>query len=118
MLQRGIAGKCGEYGDEVKLIISAILLFIGWQTYHVGFNNGLRSSAEYSSAMAEKEITFRSAEIARLNELLATYPTEQQCIPILNGKQIDEYTFCEELLTKEEIQEDESRYDHSWFSDP
>ena len=102
----------------MKLLIGAVLLLIGWQTYNVGYTNGLRSSAEYSSAIAEKEITHRSTEIARLNEMLAVFPTEQQCIPIMKGKQVDEYTFCEELLTLEKMQEDESRYDHSIFNDP
>jgi len=78
---------------------------VGWQLYHLGYKTGLKRSPEYARAISEKFNAAREAEVARLEALASSPPSFEQCYPIVHGSDLDEYQFCEELLSAQDERE-------------
>jgi hypothetical protein len=69
--------------------------------YQLGYKNGLRGSPEYAASLAQKAQLQNDETIMRLEAMLSVFPSKDQCVPIMADQQIDEYAFCEDLLSEQ-----------------
>ena len=85
------------------VVVSGCL--VGLVTYSLGYKQGLKGSPEYADALASKAAFEADARIARLEAMALAPPAFEECVPIVNLSDLDEYSFCEELLSDREIRE-------------
>ena len=71
-------------------------------SYQLGYKNGLKGSPEYADALEVQERLRSSEAMDRLVHLLAQPPSVEACVPVMAGQEIDEYSFCSNLLADQE----------------
>ena len=71
-------------------------------SYQLGYKNGLKGSPEYVAALEVQERLRSSEETERLVHLLAQPPSVAACVPVMAGQEIDEFSFCSDLLADQE----------------
>ena len=95
----------------MRLFALVCLVVINYLAYSLGYTRGLRASPEYCRLLIEKERFAKSKEVEELRSLAYTPPTKDECVPVMNGFEVDEYTFCEDLLGEQLMRDQEASQD-------
>jgi hypothetical protein len=95
----------------VRLLALVCLVVIGYLAYSVGYTRGLKASPEYSRLLIEKERFANSKEVEELRSRAYAAPTQEECVPVMSGVEVDEYTFCEDLLGERMMRDQEASQD-------
>lgn len=86
---------------------------VSWQLYNLGYTVGLKESPNYARAISEKFNIETQANIERLEALASSPPSFEQCFPIVQGSSLDEYQFCQELLSAQDARENSDASDET-----
>lgn len=95
----------------MRILLAALLLVVGYLAFSIGYTRGLRASPDYAAALRERTKFENSEELERLRNLAFSPPELDECVPIVKGAKVDEYEFCENLLSKRAMQDQEAQQD-------
>ncbi len=95
----------------MRLLAILGLVVISYLAYSLGYTRGLRASPDYAMLLIEKERFANSKELEELRSLAYAPPTQEACVPVMNGVAVDEYTFCQDLLGEQMMLEQEAAQD-------